>query len=265
MIKKWIGTLYSKTGGSNRFERIWKLAEVDFKKRYYNDKLGILWTILNPLFQIIIYYFIFKYIRENREERFVLFLYLGIITFSSFGFMARQGLNILNKKRYLLENIQFKKIDIFYSSALTGLMTSAIDYFVYTFVAIWSGAMFNINSFFVVIIVLQTILMGLAVSILLSVVKLYLSDIKNIWSIIHFSLFWVSGIFFSGKILVEVYPILIYLNPLIGILINIRNVFLYGLAINFEYLLINSVQCFVLLLISFWLLSKNWHLVSERT
>jgi len=264
MIKKWLGTLYAKTGGSNRLERIWKLAEVDFKKRYYNDKLGVIWTILNPLFQILVFYFVFSNIRDSQEENYVLFLYLGIITFTSFGFISKQGLTILKRKRYLLENIQFKKSDIFFASALTAIMTASIDFIVYAIAAYFLGAEYNYYSLYAIVIILNTIILGLAVSILLSVVKLYFHDIQNIWRLIHFALFWISGIFFSAKLLLESIPSLIYLNPLIGILINIRNVLLYGLPINYNYLIVNLSQSFGLLIIALWLVSKRWHLVSER-
>ena len=50
---------------NNRLERIWKLAQVEFKKRYYNDRLGLVWALLNPLFQMGIYYLVFKYIYKT--------------------------------------------------------------------------------------------------------------------------------------------------------------------------------------------------------
>jgi len=265
MVKRMIGRLYSKTSGNNRLERIWKLAQVDFKKRYYNDKLGILWTFLNPIFQITVFYYVFEYIRTNREENFVFFLYLGLINFQLFGFMSKQGLRIFQKKAYLLENIQFEKIDIFISLAITGIMIATIDFLVYMGIASQYGAIYNSYSFYSIILIILTVLFGLAVAMLLAVIKLYLHDIQNVWSLISFSLFWLSGIFYSGEIILKAFPFFLYLNPMLGILINMRNVFLYGNPINMEYLMINTVQTIFVLSFALSILKKNWSLVAEKS
>lgn len=264
MIKKWLGTLYAKTGGSNRLERIWKLAEVDFKKRYYNDKLGVLWTILNPLFQITIFYLIFSLIREDNEDNYVLFLYLGIIAFNNYAWVGRQGLNLLRRRRYLLENIQFKKIDIFISIGITGVMIASIDFLIYFIVALALGIQFNIYLIYIFLLIPLVILLGLGTAIILSVLKLYFNDITNIWSLISFGLFWVSGVFFSGNLILNKFPSFLFLNPLIGTILNIRNILLYELPLNHYYLIVNLVQSCILVFIGIVLIKNNWDKVTER-
>ena len=264
MINQALGRIYNKTSGSNRLERIWKLAQVDFKKRYYNDKLGILWTILNPLFQISIFYFVFNVIREHKEENFVLFLYLGIISFSTFTSAARRGLNIINQKRYLLENIQFKKLDIFISAFATSLMTGTIDFIIYSIVAYLIGISFTIHAILILFLLTQLCLTGIGVAMILAFLKFHMNDIKNIWQLLNFGLFWISGIFFSGELILVDFPPLKYLNPLLCQIINIRHVFLEGVTVNLHYLILNLVQCFVIFSLGVFLMEKSWHLVSEK-
>jgi len=48
MLSKVLRPIYKLFPESNRFERIWKLAQLDFKKRYYHDNLGALWSLLEP-------------------------------------------------------------------------------------------------------------------------------------------------------------------------------------------------------------------------
>ena len=55
MINKILRPLIKRLPENNRIELIWKLAQVDFKKRYYNDSLGLFWALLNPIFRILIY------------------------------------------------------------------------------------------------------------------------------------------------------------------------------------------------------------------
>ena len=48
IVKDWIWR-------SNKLERIWLLAKIEFKLRYYENKLGLLWALIKPISDIFIY------------------------------------------------------------------------------------------------------------------------------------------------------------------------------------------------------------------
>ena len=52
---------------SNRLERIWLLAKIEFKLRYYENKLGLLWALIKPLLQMAIYYVAFATTRLSKS------------------------------------------------------------------------------------------------------------------------------------------------------------------------------------------------------
>ena len=264
MINTLIGKIYSKFEGNNRIERIWKLANVDFKKRYYNTRLGVLWIILNPLFQIMIYYNVFKYIRISQEPNFVFFLYLGLISFAAFNMLAIKGLNLIKSKKYLFANIQFNKFDLFWSMGLSILLSYLVDLTIYSIGAYFYNAIFNVNSFWIIGIIIQILMLGISLSILLAVIKIRVQDITNLWRVINFTLFWTSGVIYSGESIIKAIPESVYVNPLLGILVNVRLIFLYGQEINLNYFFINSVQIFIVFIVSIYLLNKNWHLALEK-
>ena len=101
---------------NNRLERIWLMAKFDFVTRYYGSFLGLFWALLKPLFQLIVFFIVFTTVFKNSTEKFLLFLFIGIIMFQFFTESATVSMNIFKTKRYLLENIQINKLDIFYSA-----------------------------------------------------------------------------------------------------------------------------------------------------
>ena len=65
---------------SNKVERIYLLAKIEFKLRYYENKLGLLWAVLKPLMELGIYYVVFKTIMKQDVPAFASFLFMGLCT-----------------------------------------------------------------------------------------------------------------------------------------------------------------------------------------
>ena len=70
VVKDWVK-------GSNKLERIWLLAKIEFKLRYYENKLGLLWALIKPISDIFIYYIAFQVILKQGVPHFVSFLFTG--------------------------------------------------------------------------------------------------------------------------------------------------------------------------------------------
>ncbi|MCB0688874.1 MAG: ABC transporter permease, partial [Saprospiraceae bacterium] len=135
---------------NNRLERIWKLAQIDFMRRYYNDRLGLVWALLNPLFQIVVYYLVFTRVFGNRDPHYVLILSSGILFWGVFAEITKGGMAVVMSKRYLIENIQFDKLDLFISYALSVFMGFLFNLGVYLLLAIFMHADLNQNVLFVI-------------------------------------------------------------------------------------------------------------------
>ena len=54
------------TSRSNKLERLWLLAKIEFKLRYYENKLGLLWALIKPVMDMTIYYVAFKIILKHK-------------------------------------------------------------------------------------------------------------------------------------------------------------------------------------------------------
>ena len=68
------------------FKEIWdyrqmiiSLVRKDLRGRYKGSVLGFLWTFLNPLFQILVYSFVFAVILPTGMDKYYLFLTVALI------------------------------------------------------------------------------------------------------------------------------------------------------------------------------------------
>ena len=76
---------------------------------------------------------------------------------------------------------------------------------------------------------------------LLTVIHIYIKDITHFWTIIVLFGFWTSGVFLRGEQFLEVFPILLYLNPFISIIMNMRAITFDGSAPDWSLMLIGYI------------------------
>ena len=55
-----------------------ELIKKDIKVRYKNSYLGYFWSIANPIFLALIFYFVFKVVTKVQMENYTLFLISGL-------------------------------------------------------------------------------------------------------------------------------------------------------------------------------------------
>lgn len=241
---------------NNRLERIWLMAKFDFVARFYGSFLGLFWALLKPLFQLGVFYMIFTIVFPNKTENFLLFLFIGIIMYQFFAESATASMKLFKTKRYLLENIQINKLDIFYSAIAATFLG-----FMFNFAAFFIGNLLLNDSFSWSILLFPIVLINLlilimATQLIFSTTSIYLKDIDNIWFVINTLLFWGSGIFFDLTTLEGNAALIKYFNPLAGILTNSRRILVYSQPIDVQLLVINLLTALFFLIVGLWLFKK---------
>jgi ABC-type polysaccharide/polyol phosphate export permease len=104
---------------SNKYERLWLLAKIEFKLRYYENKLGLLWALIKPLMDVGIYYIVFKIILKSDVPAFASYLFIGLILWNFFLESTSGTIQILNTKKYLYEYSNMNKLEIYTSTLLS--------------------------------------------------------------------------------------------------------------------------------------------------
>jgi len=267
VINNILGFALRRLPENNRLERIWKLAQVDFKKRYYNDRLGLLWAFINPVLRTLIYYFIFNlaFRRSVSDiENYGLYIFSGLLIWMAFVENLKKGMLVLNKKRYLIENIQVRLIDLYISNSLAILLGTLFNIAGYIIIALLFGVSFSWQILFLALILFNISLIGMAGAMILSTIYIFLKDINHILDIVILVGFWSSGIFFKAEKILEHYPSFIYINPFVGIITNMRNIGLDNQPINWYYMCIGMVWGLVLFLIGYLLVRKYAYLSVEK-
>jgi len=249
---------------NNRLERIWLLAKTDFKLRYNASALGMIWAFIYPLIRILIYYTVFSLVFPKQIENYGFYIFSGIIIWMYFQEATKKGMGIIKAKRYLLENIRFNKLDLFYSSILTSLIGFIVNLSVLIFMLILVGLIPSWRLIYYPVFVLNLIMLSLGVSLILSTINVYLKDISQLWDLVLLLMFWINPIFFAKQKVFDMFPGLLYANPLAGIIVNSRDVLMYGkepdwMLAGYDYLYAGFILAF-----GVWFFNKYFYKAIEK-
>lgn len=266
MKKSNFSSLLTRLPENNRLERIWLLAKMDFKRRYYGSFLGLIWAFINPLGRFFIYFYVFTYLLGNDTPNFALFLFLGLVFWIYFSESAFRGLNLIQSRSFILENIQINKIDIYISSLLSSTIGFAFNFTVYFVASLFFDINLGFQALIFPLLFLNMALFILGVMIMLSVINIFVRDIIHIWNLVTLMLMWFSGIFFvidnNSPDWKEAF--IAHLTPVCGIIKNARAVLIYGEGFDTGLFLYDYGYTLIFLLVALYLLNRNFGVALEK-
>lgn len=252
---------------SNKLERLWLMAKIEFKLRYYENKLGLLWALIKPVSDIVIYYVAFEMIMNQGIPNFISFLFIGLIIWNFFVESTTGTIQILNTKKYLYEYTNMNKIEIYLSHILSNCIGFFFNFFMFTlyFHFFEKGIPgYGLTAIYFIPIFLNLIIISLAISLILSNIYVVANDVTQIWAVVISIGFWLSPILFKLEVFRNALPGVDYINPLAGIIINARNVLLYHTEPDWGLFFFGWVYGIILLMLGLLLLNKLGSKAAEK-
>jgi ABC-type polysaccharide/polyol phosphate export permease len=252
---------------TNKMERLWLLAKIEFKLRYYENKLGLLWALLKPIMDMSIYYVVFKIIMKSDIPAFASFLFIGLILWNFFVESTTGTIQILQTKKYLYEYSNMNKIEIYVSTLISnsiGFFFNLIMFLIFYNYFENESVGPSVNNFWIIILFVNLFILSLAVSLILSNIYIIAKDVSQIWQVFTSFLFFLSPIFYKLQLFKEALPSFDYGNPIAGIIINARRVMMEKKGPDMDLLIWDVSFAIFLLLVGFITLNKLGSRAAEK-
>lgn len=248
-------------------ERMWLLAKIEFKLRYYENKLGLFWALLKPLMDIAIYYVAFKVILRQDVPNFASYLFIGLIMWNFFVESTTGTVQILQTKKYLYEYSNMDKMEIYTSTLLSnaiGFFFNFTMFFLFFNLIQTRGEGLSMYNLWILPLFLNLYVLSLALSLILSTVYIVAKDIHQIWQVFTAMLLFLSPIFYQQQIFEARLPYFSYLNPLSGVIINARRTLMFHQPPDYRLLAADIGYAVLLLYLGVTLLGKLGAKASEK-
>ena len=262
-----IGVVKDWTMRSNKLERIWLLAKIEFKLRYYENRLGLLWALIKPIMDIVIYYVAFQIILKQNIPAFASYLFIGLILWNFFIESTSGTVQLLNTKKYLYQYSNMNKLEIYVSTLISnsiGFLFNFAMFLIYYNFFEANSIGFSITNFWIIPIFLNCFVLSLAISLILSTVYIVAKDISQIWAVFTSFLFFLSPIFYKLSTFQQALPSFEYGNPIAGIIINGRRVMMEGRMPDLQLFSFDFAYAIFLLFIGLMLLNNLGAKAAEK-
>jgi len=233
----------------------------DFKLRYKQTYLGVLWVTLQPLATAFLLRIIFgswMHLPSNGIH-YMPFAFCGLIPWLVFSQSVQRASVSLVNEAHLVKKIYFPRLYL----PLSGTFGVGLDFLIaltiFCFLALYYGVPFTWKLSFLPLCALLLFLFSSAVNILLSSLSAYYRDFKHI---IPFLLqFWMyaSPIAYSSQLIPSKWHWLFHMNPLVGIIELFRWTLLDTFPFSFLSCLFSAIETVLFFLISLITFRKLEH------
>lgn len=206
----------------------------DFKVRYRNMALGMVWSVLNPLVMLGVLVFVFSFLYPHNEIPFFpVFLLLGLIPFNFFQFCLASGTNCFVENASLLKKLTFPRYILPLSVALSQTIHLVIQLaLLFVFLVIFRVPFTWAFLWLPVVIALELLFIA-GVLLACSTLNVLYRDVLYLVQSVLTIMFWFTPIFYdisaAHKNLSRPLYLLYLANPLAGYIEALRRSLLKGL------------------------------------
>ncbi len=191
-----------------------ELVKRDFSKRYKRTVLGMAWSMLSPLMNLLIMWLVFSKLFGNNVNHYAIYLFAGQLVFSFFSEATNQGMTSLVSNASIFSKINVPKYLFLFSQNITSLINFGLTLVIFfVFVAI-DGIPFTLKFFLLIFPIACMIIFNIGLGLILSALFVFFRDVQYLWGIATQLIMWLSAIFYSIGTFSHEVQIMYYLNPL---------------------------------------------------
>lgn len=257
------------------------LVKRDLKVRYRNSVLGVLWSLLNPLFMMLVFSLIFgKLIPREDIRQYPVFFLVGLLPWNFFSGSILGGTVSITSNAPLIKKVFFPRVLLPTASLLSNLVNFLLAFSVLVVFLYASGIGLTIYALWLPVLLFTHLLFILGLVLILSTLYVFYRDVVMVLDVVMLAWFFLTpiiypldwlgapqtimGITFNPAVLMR------WVNPMASIIDGYRTV-LWGTmgsngpaSMDPVYLIRTFITSAVIFFIGFTIFTRSQHLFGEK-
>ncbi len=228
------------------------LAWRDIAVRYKQTALGVVWAIFQPFVTMIVFTFIFNRmanITSGDATPYPVFLYVGLLFWQYYSGTLTNASNSMIGNSSLIQKVYFPRLIVPSTAATTGLIDLAVSAVILIGMMMYYRVMPHLLGILILPVLLWcAILSALGMGLLMASLNIKYRDVRLLLPFFIQLMMFVTPVIYSVKML-DNYPVvkglMLWLNPISGVITNARAALLGQGAVDFGVLGISLLMSMV--------------------
>ncbi len=247
----------------NIFKEIYNYRELlksntkkEVRGRYKHSFLGVLWSFLNPLLQLLVYSVVFGALLASGDDTYYIYVCIGLIPWTFFTNTILQGTLCIVTNGNIVQKVYFPREILPISTVISGAINFLISTIIILAFVLFSGiGVTKLILLYPVILLVQCVLL-LGINFIASALTVYVRDLEHIVSVFLMAAFYATPIVYKLEQLPEHLRMIMKLNPMTYIINAYRDIFYYQQMPNMQHLGILFAISLVLLIFGYFAFKK---------
>ncbi len=252
----------------------------DLKARYKNSVLGILWSILNPLFLMGVFTVLFSVMANSQIRQYPIFVLTGLIPWNFFSGALVSGTVSVTGNSALVKKVYFPRELLPASALLSNLVNFFFAFLVLIVFLYVFGIGLTVHALWVPVLLLTQLIFTLGLCLLLGSLTVFYRDVLMILEVVTLAWFFLTPVFYSLEMFgnsatilgITFVPaqVMRWLNPMASIIDGYRTVLwgTYGsngpVGMNPAYLVRTFVTAVIVLIVGYTVFTRLNPLFGEK-
>ena len=213
-----------------------ELVKRDFKKKYKRTVLGMFWSLLSPLLQLLVMSLVFKEFFGRNTPHYTIYLFCGTLLFSYFKESTKGGMAALVSNSSIFTKVNIPKYMFLLSKNVASLINFGLTLGIFIIFVLCDGLVPSFRYLLLLFPILCLIVFNLGVGMVLSALNVFFKDIAYLYDIFTLLLSYLSAIFyyvdrFSNPLVKKLF----YCNPMYCYITYFRRIVIDGVIPSLRY------------------------------
>lgn len=187
----------------------------DLKLKYRRSFLGYAWSVLNPLFTMIVMAIVFSHMFQRNIENYPVYLFTGQVLFNYMNISTNQALHSIEGSADLLKKTYIPKYIFPFSRITSGLVDMIFSLAALILVMIATGQRFSVYNLLFPFVLLQLYIFCLGLGLFLAQANVFFRDVQYIYHTVITAWLYLTPLFYPIDALPsQVQWIVKHLNPM---------------------------------------------------
>ncbi len=236
-----------------------ELVKRDFAKKYKRTILGMAWSIISPLMNLLIMWLVFSKLFGNNVNHYAIYLFSGQLVFSYFTDATNLGMTSLISNAGIFTKVNVPKYLFLFSQNVSSLINFGLTLLIYFAFVAFDGIPFTWKFLMLIYPILCLIVFNLGMGLVLSALFIFFRDMQYLWGILTQLIMWLSAIFYTIDVYSHTVQCLFLLNPLYLYIRYFRKIVIDGVIPTPQFHLLAAAYALIAFGLGAWMYKKYNH------